>query len=148
MALSLIPRPPQLQEESGPVRIDQEVQKKNLPRPPLPHKKDIPVSIGTCSPAKLPVIELPKPFSRTPQPEVHLLGLTDHSARRLKPEDDLPRPCLDPKSPASKTMQSRGSIPVGGKLREFAKEWMGTSQDPFMFGIIQEHFLQFNQKPP
>ena len=49
--LSLLPRPSQPQEESGPVRKEK-VQKKNLPRPPLPHKKGIPASISMDGLAK------------------------------------------------------------------------------------------------
>ena len=50
---SLLPRPPQPQEESGPVRIGK-VQKKNLPRLPLSHKNGIPAGIGRDDPAKAP----------------------------------------------------------------------------------------------
>ena len=66
MLLSLLPRPPKLQEESGPVRIYQEVQKKNLPRPTLPHKKDILTSIDMDNPPEATVTWLPRPFSGPP----------------------------------------------------------------------------------
>ena len=85
-------RPPQLQEESGPMRIDQEVQMKTLQQPPILHKKNIPASIGTDGPPKVPVTWMPRPFSWPLQPEVHLTGLTGHSAGRLKlPEDGCPK---------------------------------------------------------
>ena len=55
LVLNLLPRPPQPQEESGPVRIEK-AQMKNLPRPPLLHKKGIPARIGMDS------------FTRVPEP--------------------------------------------------------------------------------
>ena len=126
MVLSLLPRLPQPQEESGPVRIDQEVQRKNLSRPPLMHKKGIPVCIGTDGPVKTPATQLPRPFSGPPLPEMHLLGMTGHSAGRLKlPEDGIQRPCQDPKALLARPCKSQSSIPMGGRLREFVKEWMG-----------------------
>ena len=149
MVLSPLPRPPQLQEETGPARTDLEVQKKNLPRPPLPHKKNVPATIGMDGSSETPVMWLPRPFSRPPQLEADLLGLTCYSADRLKlQEDGLPRPYWDQKALLPRPCESRSSIPMEGRLREFANEQMGITQDSFMLGTIQGHLLQFNQKLP
>ena len=110
----LLPRPPQLQEESVPVRIEK-VPKKNLPRPPLLHKKGIPTHIGMDSPAKVPATQLTRPFSGPLQLEAHLSGLRGHSAGRVKlPEDGLPRPYWDPKALLPKPCESSSLILVGG----------------------------------
>ena len=108
MVSRLLQRPLQLQEENGHVRIDQEAQKKNLQRPPLPHKGNVPASVGMDGLAEVQGTQLLRPFSGPPWPEAHLFGLTGNSASRLKPpEDDLPRPYKDPKSPAFKTLQKQ-----------------------------------------
>ena len=77
-----------------------------------------------------------------------LSGLAACSASRLKlSKDGLPRPYWDPKTLLPRPCVSRSSIPIGGRLREFAHKWMGITQDPFVLGTIQGYLLQFNQKP-
>ena len=145
---SFLPRPQQLQEEICPGRIGK-VQKKNLSRPPLLHKKGAPAGIGRDGLAKAPAGQLSRPFSGLLLPEVHLSGLSGHSTGRSKaPKDSLPRSYRDPKSLLPRPCKSRSSIPVGERLREFTKEWMGITQAPFVLGTIQEHLLHFNQNPP
>ena len=73
MVLSLLPRPPQPLEETGPVRTDW-VQKKKPQRPPLPHKRNSPAIIGMDSSHKVPVVWLSKPFSGPLWLVTYLLG--------------------------------------------------------------------------
>ena len=149
MGLCLLPRPPQLQEETGPVRTDKEVQKKNFQRPPIPHKKNAHASIGTDGLLEVPIMWLPRPFSRPPQLEVALFGLAGYSASRLKlPADGLPRPYWDPTGLLPRPCKSRSLIPMGGRLGSFPNEWMGITYNPFMLGTIQGYLLQFNNKSP
>ena len=145
--LSSLSRPPWSQEETSSVRTDQEVQNKNLPKPPLPHKRNVPTSIDTDDSPEAPLMWLPRPFSRPPQPEADLSGLTSHSASRLKPQKGgLPRPYLDPKALIPRPCKNRVSIPMGGRVRKFANKWMSITKDPCMLGTLQGNMLQFNQK--
>ena len=96
---SLLPRSPQLQELSGPVRIEK-VQQKNLPRPPLPHKKGVKGRhlSGIC-----------QPRGQLPGWQDHFLGFSDQrcilrtpnpcSAKTMLklPEAGNSRPYQDPK---------------------------------------------------
>ena len=130
------------------LRIDQEVQKKNLADHHFHSKKNIPASIGMDSLPKVPITQLPISFSRPPQLEAHLSGSSGYSDERLKlPEHGIPRPYWDPKVLLPRKCESRSLILMGGRLREFAKEWMGITHNPIMFDTIQGHLLQFNQKP-
>ena len=107
---SLLSQAPQLQEESDPVRIGK-VQKKNLPRPPLLHKKGAPADIGRDRTALVLAGQLTGPFSWPLQLEAQLSGLSGYSATRLKlPKDDL----------------------------NHAKLQMGITQDPFLLGTMQQ----------
>ena len=118
---------------------------KNLPRPPLLHKNGIPASTGTHGHVRVPVSWLPILFSGPLQLETHLSGLTGHSPGRLKlPEDSLPRPYWDPKTLLPRPYECGSSIPVGGRLMEFANEWMGIMQDSSVLCLIEGHLLKFN----
>ena len=147
--LSVFPRPPHQQEETGPVRKDLKVQRKNLPRLFLPIKRNVPAAIGMNGSPKVPLTWLLRPLDGSPQTEVGLAGLTGHFSSRLKPpEDSLPRPYQDSKALLPRPCESRSSVPMVVRLREFAHKWMGITQDPFVLGTIQGHLLQFSQKPP
>ena len=123
--------------------------KEKLSKTTTLHKKGIPASIGMDDLAKVPYTQLPRPFSEPLQLESHRLGLTGFSVSRLKPpEDSLPRPYWDPEALPPRPCKSRSLISIGGRMREFAKEWICITQDPFMLGTIQGHLLKFNQKPP
>ena len=145
---SLLPRPQQLQEESGPVRIGKGANEKPS-KTTASAQKGIPAGIGRDGLAKAPAGQLTRLFSGLLQAggtslgTVRLLCWQAKTAKRWPsktipgPKALLPRPC-----------EGKSSVPVGGRIREFAKEWMDITQDPFVLGTIQGHLLQFNQKPP
>ena len=55
MLLSLLTRPPQLQEESSSVRIDQEVKKRKATKTATSSQEGIPAGIGMKGSVKVPV---------------------------------------------------------------------------------------------
>ena len=109
---NLLLRPPQLQNESGPVRIGK-VQKKPF-KTITSMKKGVLVGIVRDNLAKVPIGWLTRPFSGLLWLEVHLLGLAGCSASRLKPPNDgLPRPYMDPQALVPRPCKC-SSIPLGG----------------------------------
>ena len=142
--LSSFPRLPQPQEEQ--IR-----RYKNLQRPPLLHKKNVPASRGMDGSPEAPITWLQRPFSGPPQPEAGLSGLTGHSASRLKlPEGGLPRPYGDPKKLFLRPCESRGLNSHGRETGGFYKWMNGYNPRPLCDGQNkkQGHLLQFNQKSP
>ena len=71
----------------------------NLPRPPIPHKGNIPVSMSMDGLPNVPLTWLPRPLDGYPKLKVGPLRLTGKSVGWQKPQKgSLPRPYQDPKS--------------------------------------------------
>ena len=128
----------------------QEVQKKNLPRPPHSYEGNIPANMDAAGSPVVLLTQLPWPLYGSPQSEMDLLGLTNYSVGRQKlPKDGLPRPSYrDPKCLLPRPCKTKTSFSMEGRLKKFADKLMGIIQDPFMLDTIQGHLLQFNQKLP
>ena len=145
---SSLPRPPWLQEETGPVGTDQEMQKKNLPRPPFLHKKH-PCQYrhrwltwwATYMVAK--TFCWASPAGGRSVRANRLLCQQAEAARRW------PSKTISwPKSPASKTMWKQVLNSHGIETTEVCKWMDGYNQRPLCVGHNTKAFVIFHSEAP